>query len=183
MGRLPAPLAAQLTRLATRRHRITRGAEQRPAPAPDTRIPTKWGKSPNLRRKGKPMQSVRPWNDQTGHLPDWLVGTRTQLWSITTRSCLSSSSATVARPAKPCPIGGRTTSSCKWNPTCGHRWNRTRSPPVWNSTPGQGLVEVGVVHVGVRPERGLTDSDFSGFEAAAHLSLVGVVDALALVGV
>ena len=25
------------------------------------------------------MQPVRPWNDQTGHLPDWLVGTRTQL--------------------------------------------------------------------------------------------------------
>ena len=37
------------------------------------------GKVPSLRRKGKPLQPVRPWNDQTGHLPDWLVGTRTQL--------------------------------------------------------------------------------------------------------
>ena len=25
------------------------------------------------------MQAARPWNDQIGHLPNWLVGTRTQL--------------------------------------------------------------------------------------------------------
>ena len=54
--------------------------------------------------------------------------------------------------------------------------DRYQAASPWGGSTGYRLVEVGVVHVGVRSKRGMRDRDSSGFESAAHLVVVGAVD-------